>query len=494
MRPPTSSFVDESIVFGREADKSEVVRLLTSDDSSIPEVVPICGMGGLGKTTLAQLSYNDEHVVEHFEVRSWVYVSQDFDLIKLTKAIAESVPGSNPHLTNLDAIQVSIKDALKEKRFLLVLDDVWTEDFDDWHKLRAPLMFGARGSRILVTTRSKRVSSNMGTVPTHFLQGLSDDDCWSLLERRAFVDEDPDAHPDLVKIGKKIVNKCKGLPLAVKTLGGLLRSKVDVVEWEVILKSEIWDLPEERNDILPALRLSYHHLPAHLKRCFAYCCCVVFKGWLGVEGNELILKWMAQGFIQPKGSTSEQMEDIGREYLADLVSRHIRTLHLRGSGITEFPESIGDLLQLRYLELSSSNIERLPKSTTRLYNLQTLKLDKCPKLVELPSDLSNLVNLRHLHYDALRVSTPPRIGTLKSLQMLMYFNVGKEIGCGINELKDMIHLRGYLRISKLENVVNVEEAKEAQLKNKQKIDRLGLRWKCGSVELRQEGIEEEMQM
>ncbi|XXG40998.1 hypothetical protein AAC387_Pa01g1567 [Persea americana] len=582
MRPPTSSFVDESIVFGREADKSEVVRLLTSDDSSIPEVVPICGMGGLGKTTLAQLSYNDEHVVEHFEVRSWVYVSQDFDLIKLTKAIAESVPGSNPHLTNLDAIQVSIKDALKEKRFLLVLDDVWTEDFDDWHKLRAPLMFGARGSRILVTTRSKRVSSNMGTVPTHFLQGLSDDDCWSLLERRAFVDEDPDAHPDLVKIGKKIVNKCKGLPLAVKTLGGLLRSKVDVVEWEVILKSEIWDLPEERNDILPALRLSYHHLPAHLKRCFAYCCCVVFKGWLGVEGNELILKWMAQGFIQPKGSTSEQMEDIGREYLADLVSRsllscqkrygivyygmhdltldlarsvlgadfwkvgdekshgnaekarymldslfkscsnfedfyflkslralsfsytgnipadlfknlrHIRTLHLRGSGITEFPESIGDLLQLRYLELSSSNIERLPKSTTRLYNLQTLKLDKCPKLVELPSDLSNLVNLRHLHYDALRVSTPPRIGTLKSLQMLMYFNVGKEIGCGINELKDMIHLRGYLRISKLENVVNVEEAKEAQLKNKQKIDRLGLRWKCGSVELRQEGIEEEV--
>ncbi|RWR79715.1 putative disease resistance protein RGA1 [Cinnamomum micranthum f. kanehirae] len=640
-RHPTSSIIiDESIVFGREADREKVVGLLTSDgDSSAANtgirVVPICGMGGLGKTMLAQLAYNDEHVVKHFEVRSWVYVSQDFDLIKLTKAIAESVPGSNRHLTNLDAIQASIKEALKGKKFLLVLDDVWNENCNDWDALRAPLMFGARGSRILVTTRSKRVSSNMGTVAPHFLQGLSDDDCWSLFERQAFVDGDSDAHQDLVKIGKEIANKCNGLPLALKTLGVLLRSVVDVVEWEAILKSEIWDLPEERNDILPALRLSYHHLPAHLKRCFAYCGCIINEGWLGmVTGDELIMKWMALGFIQPKGSTSKQMEDIGREYLFDLVSRsllncpdihessyytmhdltrdlarsvlgadfwkigdekshgnngekarymsdsyfkscsniedfyclkslrtlslsyytgifpadlfinlrHIRTLQLSGDHITELPESIGDLLQLRYLDLSSSDIERLPQSTTRLYNLQTLilnhcrklvevpesigdllqlryidlswgnikrlpksttrlynlhtlTLDYCEKLVELPSDLSNLVNLRHLRlnfFTQSTVSIPPRIGTLKGLQTLSHFNVGKEIGRGVNELKDLIHLRGYLCISELENVVNVEEAKEAQLKNKQKIEELELRWKCDNVESRQEGIEEEV--
>ncbi|RWR91859.1 putative disease resistance protein RGA3 [Cinnamomum micranthum f. kanehirae] len=685
-RHPTSSIIDESIVFGREADREKVVGLLTSDgDSSAAnsgiQVVPICGMGGLGKTTLAQLAYKDERVVKHFEVKAWVYVSEDFNLMRVTKAIAESVvPGSNPHLTNLDAIQVSIMEALKEKRFLLVLDDVWTEDFDDWYKL----MFGARGSRILVTTRSRRVSSNMGTVTTHFLQGLSDDDCWSLFKRRAFVDGDSDANPDLVKIGKKIVNKCNGLPLAVKTLGGLLCSVVDVIQWEKILKSEIWDLSEERNDILPALRLSYHHLPAHLKRCFAYCACVVDKGCYGVEGNELILKWMAQGFIQSKGSTSEQMEDIGREYLADLVSRsllnceeededrdeglcytmhdlthdlarsvlgadfweigdeklhgnnaekarymsdvrfdatscsfddfyclknlrtlslflsenipaalfiklrHIRTLYLEECDITELPESIGDLLQLRYLHLSSmqikrlpksttrlynlqtlilercrnlveipesigdllqlwyldlsstdierlpdsttrlcnlqtlilksceklvevpesigdlfqlrylnldlTNIERLPESTTRLYNLQTLNLFGCKRLVELPNDLSNLVNLRHLSNPSFIyiLSRIGRIGRLKGLQTLGHFIVGKETGRGINELKDLIHLRGYLCISELENVVNVEEAKEAQLKTKQKIDCLVLQWKCDSVESRQEGIEEEV--
>ncbi|XXG41056.1 hypothetical protein AAC387_Pa01g1610 [Persea americana] len=540
-RRPTSSIIeDEPIVFGRETDREKVVGLLTADGdysaaNSGIQVVPICGMGGLGKTTLAQLAYNDERVVKHFVVKVWVYVSQDFDLMRLTKAIAESVPGSNPHLTNLDAIQVSIKEALKEKRFLLVLDDVWNENCNDWDALRAPLMFGARGSRILVTTRSKtvsqRVSSNMGTVPTHFLRGLSDDDSWSLFERRAFVDGDSDTHPDLVKIGKEIVNKCNGLPLAVKTLGGLSCSAVDVDQWEKILKSEIWELPEEGNDILHALRLSYHHLPAHLKRCFAYCGCLIDKGQWGVTGNKLILQWMAQGFIQPKRSTSEQMEDIGREYLADLVSRccitelpesigdllqlryldlsdakierlpksttrlyNLQTLKLTGCNkLAEVPELIGDLLQLRYLSLYCTDIVRLPKSTTRLYNLQTLDLSGCQRLVELPSDWSNLVNLRHLRLSCFTsVSIPPRIGTLKGLQTLSYFNVGKEIGRGINELKDLIHLRGSLRISELENVVDVEEAKEVQLKNKQKIDKLELQWKCDDVESRQEGIEEEV--
>ncbi|XXG50591.1 hypothetical protein AAC387_Pa02g4572 [Persea americana] len=409
-------------------------------------------MGGLGKTTLAQLVYNDKRIEKHFDLRAWVCASEDFDSIRLTRAIVESLTGSPCHLMNLDPLQVALVKKLKGKKFLLVLDNVWNVKRSDWDELRAPLMVGLRGSGILVTTRSQDVLSIMGTGPPHFLQGLSDDDCWFLFERLAFIDGNSNAHPNLVTIGKEIVNKCKGLPLAVKTLGGLLFSKLDEEEWIGILKSDIWDLPEDRNGILPALRLSYHHLPAHLKQCFAYCS-IFPKGQYFKKGI-LVLLWMAEGFIQPKGNN--QMEDIGGEYLADLASR-------------------------------------LPKSTTRLYNLQTLRITGCGHIVELPDDLSNLVNLRHLHLGGTghrgSVSIPLRIGKLTCLQTLDMFNVGKEIGHGINELKDMIHLRGEICISLLENVVNVEEVKEAELKSKQELRKLKLRWKSYDVDSRQEGTE-----
>ncbi|CAI0461789.1 unnamed protein product [Linum tenue] len=181
-------------------------------------------MGGVGKTTLAQIVYNDN--VE--------------------------VTGRKCFSTTLNQLQVMLKEKLNGKKFLLVLDDVWNDKYAHWDILLRPLKSGTEGSKVVVTTRHETVASVMGTVVAYHLRELSDDDCWCLFLKHVFE-----------------VRKCRGLPLAAKTLAGLLRAKTDVAEWERVLKSDMWDLSNE--DILPALRLSYHYLPSHLKQCFAYC-------------------------------------------------------------------------------------------------------------------------------------------------------------------------------------------------------------------------------
>ncbi|XP_010248478.1 PREDICTED: putative disease resistance RPP13-like protein 1 [Nelumbo nucifera] len=315
-RRETSSLVDASRVYGRENDANKIIELLLDKPSEedVFDVIPIVGMGGLGKTTLAQLIYNDHRLEDHFDLKAWVYVSNQ-DVKALTKAILESAIGESSDFLHLDPLQVRLKNTLSGKRFLLVFDDVWNENGNDWDALRAPLTFAKQGSKILVTTRSNTVSSLMGTVSAHDLEGLSNEDCWLLFKQCAFASRDPD--PNLIDIGMKIVSKCKGLPLAAKTLGSLLRSKTNEKEWRCILKSKEWDVPEDKDNVLPALRLSYQHLPAHLKRCFAYCS-IFPKGYL-FQRVELVLLWMAEGFVN---STSEKlMEDTGCEYFDDLLSR-----------------------------------------------------------------------------------------------------------------------------------------------------------------------------
>ena len=306
----TTSLVDERGVYGRDDDREAVLMLLVSEDANgeNPDVVPVVGMGGVGKTTLAQLVYNHRRVQKRFDLKAWVCVSEDFSVLKLTKVILEGF-GSKPASDNL------LKERLHGKKFLLVLDDVWNEDYAEWEKLLTPLKCGAQGSKILVTTRNESVASVMRTVPTHHLKELTEDSCWSLFAKHAFRGENPTAHEELQEIGRAIARKCKGLPLAAKTLGGLLRTQRDVEEWEKILESNLWDLPKD--NILPALRLSYLYLRPHLKQCFAYC--AIFPKDYSFRKDELVLLWMAEGFLVH--SVDDEMEKAGAECFDDLLSR-----------------------------------------------------------------------------------------------------------------------------------------------------------------------------
>lgn len=321
-RLPSTSLIDDDCIYGRSDDSQKILKLLVADCTAGDElcVFVILGMGGIGKTALAQLLYNNVVVNEYFELKAWVCVSEGFDVVRVTKTILESLTKKPPGCNNLDQIQVDLKERLRGKKFFIVLDDVWNENYNDWDILRRPFKAGAHGSKIIVTTRNETVALIMGTVPIHRLELLSDEDCWSLFAKHAFKNGNLDALSDLEERGKQIVKKCKGLPLAAKTLGGLLRCKLNIEEWDKILKSKIWDLPNDRSDIIPALRLSYHYLPSHLKQCFAYCS--IFPKDYEFEKEKLVLLWMAEGYLE-QITRNKQMEEVGDEYFNELLSRSI---------------------------------------------------------------------------------------------------------------------------------------------------------------------------
>ncbi|CAN1190802.1 Putative disease resistance RPP13-like protein 1 [Linum perenne] len=312
-RLPTTSLVNESRVYGRENDEHAILQLLKAEAADVSiSVIPIIGMGGLGKTTLAQLVLS--RAKSGFDFTAWVSVGEDFDVHRITKTILDSAGSEGK---DLNSLQEQLKEKLSRKKFLIVLDDVWNENYEKWVLCRAPLESGSSGSKIVITTRNASVASIMGTDPPYHLKELAFNGCLSLFAEHGLGAKTFAAHSNLEEIGNKIVEKCRGLPLAVKVMGGLLRGKQDPRLWEEVLNSKIWEFPES-NGILPALRVSYYHLPSHLKQCFAYC--GILPKDFEIEEDELVLLWMAEGFLA-QAKEKKYAKDLGHRYFRDLVSR-----------------------------------------------------------------------------------------------------------------------------------------------------------------------------
>ncbi|KAJ0981247.1 hypothetical protein J5N97_009502 [Dioscorea zingiberensis] len=588
-------------VFGREEDRGKMIQLLESEQSSL---IALVGRGGVGKTTLARLVYDDKQVASHFGLKMWVTASEIYDTGRLIKSIEESAAGYRfIDRLGMDSILDTLKTTLEENRFLLILDSVWNENLD-WEFLRERLEDGLCGSKIVITTQIEEITRNI-RLPTLFyhLKGLSSEDSWSMFRECAcLVDEASIRNAaELEEVGMKIVAKLEGLPLAIKMVGFLLRSNIELDEWKMILNADVWESkPDELYGIPAVLWLSYQYMPPHIKQCFAYCS--VFPRDHKFDQDSLVQMWMAQGLIQPCQGT--KMEDLGSTYFhyllhrsflqssssgeksdmneltfyssgefsADLVRpksldnsedkymmhglirdlagsvtlhesfclsptmvhcntmrekkkkvRHlslqsdnletldsemldrirtllvyrtapttsstfdydalflklkcIRVLYLSDVGLKSLHKSIGNLKQLRYLDLSMTYVVTVPEELCSLSHLQTLKLsDKKPPRQDLPQGMSNLINLRHLKADRHSCRDMYKIGNLTSLQELEEFRVLNEDGHKIEELKNMNGLRGKLCISQLNNVDTKEEAEEAKLSEKEHLRKLELDW------------------
>nr|XP_025635453.1 putative disease resistance RPP13-like protein 1 [Arachis hypogaea] len=351
-RIPSTSLVKKYDIFvGRDKERYTIVKLLLDDanDGDL-SVIPIVGMGGIGKTALAKLVYNDDRVQQKFHVKAW--------------------------------------NALAGKNFLVVLDDVWSSNREAWESFLSPFECGSEDGKILVTTRLDPVASMMKTKynKAHSLSLLDDEQCWSVFASRAWDLAESRGHSALEKIGRKIVEKCNGLPLAAQTLGRLLRGKDNEKDWNDVLNSEIWEYSEEESGLLPALRISYFHLPSYLKRCFTYCS--LYPKAYELDRDELMLLWMTEGLLQqPKSGNI--LEEVGYEYFDDLVSRSffqhsnydenlfvmhdlmhdLATFHFSSGEEHLFHDSIGELIHLRYLDLSETLVMTfaLFRSLTQLY-------------------------------------------------------------------------------------------------------------------------------
>ncbi|OQU83092.1 hypothetical protein SORBI_3005G076200 [Sorghum bicolor] len=377
------SKVEEFSIPVRDKKKDDIISsLIDSDEGLNGWIVSIIGIGGSGKTTLAKLICLDKRTKEHFKDSIlWVHVSQEFDLEKLIGKLFESIAKKKADRHTQQYMVNAISNRLSGKKFLLVLDDAWHDDRDDWKQFLVHIRSGAHGSRVLLTTRDQKVAEAVGSMCILNLEFLTESDSWIFfLKSSDQTQEDMDS--EFVKVGKKIVNKCGGVPLAIRTLGGVLRDKREINTLKAIESSNLWNHQDIKDRVFASLQLSYFHLADHLKRCFTIFS-IYPKGY-GINKDHLIAQWIAHGFIHPMNAC--QLEDIGSDYFGSLVKvGFLQESPFKSQHTKQIAYRMHDLIHdLSRQILQHEMVTSLPRnmSGNSTYTCRYLSLNSCSEKVD----------------------------------------------------------------------------------------------------------------